>query len=726
MISPVLARSAFALVTLFLCSAGAQAPRVLPAGELPKDLRLEPLKDLDGYFPFSPPASREAWEKRAERVRRQILVAEGLWPLPTKTPLKAVIHGKIDRGEYTVEKVYFESAPGFFVTGNLYRPKTITGKVPGVLSPHGHWPAGRFLDTGIEGVKRDIADGAERFEEGGRSSLQARCVMLARLGCVVFHWDMLGNADSIQIPAEIIHKFAKQRPEMNTAENWGLYSPQAEAHLQSVMGLQTWNAIRALDFLLSLPEIDPERIAVTGESGGGTQTMLLSAIDPRIRLSFPAVMVSTSMQGGCTCENASLLRIGTGNVEFAALFAPKPQGMNSADDWTKELSTKGFPELKALYTLLGAPDEVMLNRGENFKHNFNYVTRAAMLSWVNSHFKLGHAEPIEEPDFQRLTEAEMSVWDDLHPKPAVADPEFERSLLHWFWTDAAKQLAPEQATLERFKKAVAPAVGVVLGRNLEEAGEVEWKLSEKVDKGAWLQMSGLVSNKTHGEQLPVLWIYPKKWTGKVVLWLSEQGKAGLFNEQGEPTPEIAGIVAAGSAVVGVDLLYQGEFLTDAKFEATPTVRNPRESAAYTFGYNPAVFAHRVHDILTMIQLIRSEPGKVKQLDAVALDRTGPILAAARSQSGDAIRRAAIGTGGFRFASVLDLRSPDFLPGGAKYGDLPGLLALSAPRATWLAGESKASVQLASSIYQKTGASSKLTFDGKKGSSKDAVKWLLAR
>ena len=92
----------------------AAVPRVLPEGKLPNDSRLEPLKDLDGYFPFVPPASKAAWETRAERVRRQILVSQGLWPMPTKTPLKPVIHGRIDRGEYTVEKAYFESAAGFF------------------------------------------------------------------------------------------------------------------------------------------------------------------------------------------------------------------------------------------------------------------------------------------------------------------------------------------------------------------------------------------------------------------------------------------------------------------------------------------------------------------------------------------------------------------------------------------------------------------------------------
>ena len=157
---------------------------------------------------------------------------------------------------------------------------------------------------------------------------------------------MIGYADSVQISFDLAHRFAKQRPEMNTTENWGLFSPPAEAHLQSVMGLQTWNSIRALDFLLSLPDVDSERIGCSGASGGGTQTFILSAIDPRVKLAFPAVMVSMAMQGGCTCENACDLRVGTGNVEFAALFAPKPLGLTAADDWTKEMPAK-IPELSS-------------------------------------------------------------------------------------------------------------------------------------------------------------------------------------------------------------------------------------------------------------------------------------------------------------------------------------------------------------------------------------------
>src|SRR5438034_6092700 len=198
------------------------ARRVLPQGKLPNDIRLEPLKDLDCYFPFTPPASKAAWEKRAERVRRQILLSQGLWPMPTKAPLNPVIHGKIDRGEYTVEKGYLESAPGFFVTGNLYRPKNVTGKAPGIRFAHGHWADARVSESTDAELRRELAEGEERFEQGGRSRFQSMCVQLARMGCVVWQWDMLGNSDSQQLSMELVHTFADHSREMNAVGNEGL------------------------------------------------------------------------------------------------------------------------------------------------------------------------------------------------------------------------------------------------------------------------------------------------------------------------------------------------------------------------------------------------------------------------------------------------------------------------------------------------------------------------
>jgi dienelactone hydrolase len=640
-----------------------------------EDIRLQPPKDLNGYFPFDPPSSLSEWDVRKEQVRRQILVSQGLWPMPTKTPLNAVVHGKIEGDGYTVEKVYFESAPGFFVTGSLWKPTVIKGKVPGVMFAHGHWQDARLALAEDDVVRREIASGGERFERGGKSIFQSLCIQLARMGCIVWQWDMLSDSDSVQFSREIVHKFAKQRPEANTTENWGLYSPLAESHLQSIMGLQTWNAIRGLDFLLSLPEIDPERTAITGASGGGTQTMLLAAIDDRIKLSFPCVMVSTSMQGGCTCENASLLRINTGNVEFAGLFAPKPQGMNTANDWTKEMATKGFPDLQKLYETHGKKDNVMLLRGEHFPHNYNAVTRSAFYTFVNKHFKLGLPSPVIERDFEPLTRDQLTVWDDKHPAPKAADPEFERKILKWFSEDSDKQLRAAEPHILR------QGIETIIGRVYEKAGDVEWKLEDKQDRGDHLEMTGSLINNTYNEELKVTWLYPKQWNGGAVIWLDDAGQSGLQND------DVKKLLASGTTVLGVDLLLQG----GEAVKQTAVVKNPREFAGYTHGYNHALFAQRTHDILSVVRFLRhAKVGAHENPNTVCLaafgPQTGPIALAARALAGEAIDRAAVDTHGFRFGKVLDYRDPMFLPGGSKYLDLPGMILIQDPLPLWIKGE----------------------------------------
>ncbi len=690
-----------------------------------EDVRLQPPKDLNGYFPFTPPSTLREWESRREYVRRQILVAVGLWPMPTKTPLNAVIHGKIDRGDYTIEKVYFESAPGFFVTGNLYRPKNIQGRVPGVMFAHGHRENARFYLTPDDTLRKSIADGAERFERAGRSTYQSQCRQLARMGCVVWQWDMLSDSDSIQLSRQVVHGFAKQRPEMNTTENWGLYSPQAETHCQNVMGLQTLNAVRGLDFLLSLPEVDPQRTAVTGGSGGGTQSMILAAIDDRIRLSFPVVMVSTSMQGGCTCENASLLRVNTGNVEFAALFAPKPQGMNSADDWTKEMATKGFPELQQLYALYGKKDNVYLKRGEHFPHNYNAVTRSAFYTFLNKHFKLGFPAPVIETDFDPLPPEQLTVWDDQHPAPKAADPDFERRLLAWFTEDAQQQVLAAAATPDGLRKVIRPAVEVLIGRALANAGDVEWRLQHEQDRGEFLERSGTLLNKTYGEEVKVVGLCPKQRNGRVVIWLDDQGAAALRNADGSLKPAVQKLVQAGAAVLGADLLFQGgEPVTQ-----TRVVANPREFAGYTFGYNHALFAQRTHDVLTVVRFTRQATNGLcpnpKSTAIVGWRGTGPIVAAAGALVGEALERIAVDTQGFRFGKLLDYRDPMFLPGGAKYLDLPGLLALRAPRPLWLAGEGPEPALITAAYHAATSPDELVTFTGDAAQQEAAAgQWLL--
>ncbi|MDX1951122.1 MAG: acetylxylan esterase [Verrucomicrobiota bacterium] len=663
----------FLLFSMMLGGTIAGEFRVLRSGEMNGDARLKPLKDLDGYFRFKPPGSRTEWEARRKELKNQLQVTLGLYPLPTRTPLNAVIHGRIDRGDYVVEKVYFESVPGFFVTGNLYRPKT-GGKHAAVLSPHGHWEGGRFLDAGVEGAAREIAQGAETFEAGGRSPLQARCVQLARMGCVVFHYDMLGYADSRQISMAVAHQFAKQRAEMNGRAAWGLFSPQAESHFQSVAGLQTWNSIRALDFLETLPDVDMKRIGVTGASGGGTQTFLLGALDERVSAIFPAVMVSTAMQGGCTCENASGLRVGTGNVEIAGLFAPKPLGMTAADDWTREMERKGFPELQELYRVLKAPENVMLKGALQFGHNFNQIGRKAMYHWFNTHLGLKQREPIEERDFQRLSREELTVWNGEHPQPS-GGAEFERGLLQWFVKDAEEQLSRVKE-LKAFSALVGPALKVVVGRTPEQVEKVTFDVRNKMDEGKHWEIGGMLVNETHCEALPTLFLHPKEWNGSTIVWLHPKGKESSGAGNGLH-PLAAEFLSAGATVVGIDLLYQGEFVNGEELVRAPKVANPREAVAYTYGYNYSLSAKRAHDLLSLLSFIKNHEQQSKQVIVIAHGNTASLAAAAWALGGDLMSGAALELDGFRFTDVMDIYSPELLPGGGKYGDVDGMLAVGA-------------------------------------------------
>jgi hypothetical protein len=669
------------------------------------------MKDLNGYFPFAPPATPAAWHERAEQLRRQTLVALGLWPMPERTPAKGVIHGRVDRDEYTVDRVYLESFPGHFVTGSLYRPKGKSGRLPGILCPHGHWPDGRFYDQTSK-LPQEFVTGAERFELGGRSPLQSRCVQLARMGCVEFLYDMVGYADSVQIE----HR-PGARPAMNTLEDWGYQSPQADLHLQSVMGLQTYNSIRALDWLCELPEVDAKRIGVTGASGGGTQTFILAAVDPRPAVIVPAVMVSTAMQGGCTCENACYLRVGTGNVELAGLFAPKPLGMLAANDWTKEIATKGLPELERLYAMLGARGLVKAWPLVQFPHNYNYVSRAVMYSWFNKHLKLGFQDPIVEADYVPLSTAEMTVWDDQHPKPPAGD-DYERSLLRKITSDSDRQLAeltPRDAkALDRYRQVVGGAFDVLIGRKLPPAGDVEQEKIHERDRGSYLEFGSLLRTASRHEELPVIFLLPKQWSKQVVIWADERGKQALFDANGQPRSEVQKLLQAGHAVVGADLIGQGEFTADRQpwkqariCQGGSGTAKWDEYAGFTYGYNYPLVSQRVHDLLSIVALVRHHERRPERVSMLGVGQAAAWVAAARAQAGSAIDRAALDTRGFRFAGINALDDLNYLPGVLKYGDLPALVSLSAPHPTWLAGEGSTAPELIEAAYGAAGASNRL-------------------
>lgn len=659
-------------------------------GPVPNDRRLQKLLDYDGYFPWTPYRSVAEWEQRAKQLRRQLLVACGLWPMPARPPIQATIHGRVDREEYTVDRVFFESAPGLYVTGSLYRPTAkATGKRAAVICPHGHWQNGRFHDHGEEKIKTELSGGAEQFAKGGRHPLQARCVQLARMGCVVFLYDMLGYADNVSLSFPLIHQFGKQRPELSQPDHWGLFSAQSELRLINPVGLQTWNSIRVLDWITTLPEVDAERIGVTGASGGGTQTFLLGCVDERPRAFFPAVMVSTEMQGGCTCENASYLRVNTGNIELAALIAPRPLAMSGADDWTREIETKGLPELKEHYRLLGAPDNV---DGKYFpyEHNYNQLSRMMMYRFFNKHLRLGVAEPIVERDYEPLTREQATVWSDKYPAP-VSGTEGELKAVR-SWDDASRKqiqsLIPRKMDdLPAYLNVVKGAWEVMIGRTPPAANEVRAARSVTLARETYDLHHLNAQQLQFGESVPTVVLQPKNWDGRAVMILTETGKRGLFDPHGKSLPHVERWLARHIAVIGVDVLFQGDFRPDGTpLTEAPKVPNPREYVGYTAGYNHPLFAQRVHDVWTACAAVRQEfrPRSVTVIGTGVASLWG---AAAFGLSDNLFQGGAFHTQGYRFATITEARDPQLLPGAVKYGDVPALLALSGGnKPLWLGGE----------------------------------------
>jgi hypothetical protein len=390
--------------------------------------------NLDTPREFPSIQSASEWQKRAVEIRQQVLVSCGLWPMPQKASIKPHIFGKVERDGYSIEKVYFETWPGLFLGGNLYRPLGRgAGPFPAILNPHGHWANGRMADT---------KDG----------SIAGRCINFARQGMIAFSYDMIGYNDTHFADSSPSESFSEIHHEIATNKTDLLWNI-------SLMGLQSWNSIRALDFLETLPDADPKRLACTGESGGGTQTFILGSIENRLAAQAPVVMVSHIMQGGCLCENAPGLRVQYSNMEIAAAPAPRPQILVAATgDWTKDTLTVEGPSIARIYQLLNHRERFHYVRF-NFDHNYNQTSREAVYGWFGQ-WLLGARDPesIKEKPFQKEPDADLRVFAGSQlPDGALTLPQFLNAMRELHRREL-QSVAPKDAQgLGRFRNLMLPA-----------------------------------------------------------------------------------------------------------------------------------------------------------------------------------------------------------------------------------------------------------------------------
>jgi dienelactone hydrolase len=313
-------------------------------------------------------------------IREGIIKGMELEKMPvTEGPFNPIIRNTRKMDGYLVENIALVSFPGFYITGNLYRPLEEKEKYPAVLCPHGHLPDKRL-----------------------REDMQRRCAVLARMGAIVMTYDMVGFGESQQV-----------------------------AHtIPIALLLQTWNSTRVLDYLLSRDDVDQERIGMTGGSGGGTQTFILTALDRRIAVSAPVVQVSAHFFGGCICESGMPIHKSehhqTNNVEIAALCAPRPLLLISdGQDWTRNTPRIEYPYIQKVYALYNAEHRVENVHLAGERHDYGYSKRVIMYNFMAHHLGLNigavpYNNGYREDFVTLLSQEQLKVFSSEHPIPPDA------------------------------------------------------------------------------------------------------------------------------------------------------------------------------------------------------------------------------------------------------------------------------------------------------------------
>ncbi len=576
------------LVSLALVAVFAQAGRSV-AGLPAQDARASRLIDANHFeLRIKIPETVEELESRREELRQKFLLTNGLWPMPAKCELNPVIFDEKRGDGFRVAKVYFESLPGYYVTGNLYRPATGDGPFPAVVCPHGHWPYGRLTNT-----------------ENG--SIPGRCIDLAKMGFVVISIDMVGYNDNIQLP----HDHQKRRAQLKADKPLpyeprkfrGVFDfPRARLYGLSLAGLHVWNVIRSVDFLTSLPEVDAERIGATGASGGASQTLFLMAAEPRLKVAAPVNIIGAAKHPGCRCENAPGCWVDISTVEIAGLFAPKPLILLSAtqDPWTNSFPTREMPIIKRYYELYGAADKLKNVHIEGV-HNYNAASRAAVYKWFVKYLKSpGPAIKDVRSPFPGL-----AALGDLRVFPHKILPESAKNGLEVIddWIAASERelqarWPKNRAQLDRFCEEFGGNLRRLLQVEVPRADEV---IIEKLDSqvlGGIIHESMAVGRDGAGERFSLELVSSSSAPKGTLVLVRPEWRGGMFQPDGGGfKPALKNLAVRDYRVIRIGGFASGE------------LRIPRkswETFSWPEAYNRSNRLEAIQDILTALVAVRKQ------------------------------------------------------------------------------------------------------------------------
>lgn len=290
---------------------------------------------------------KASWEERKACLRKEVRMRLGIDSLMKKrVGSPKPILSKIRKYDgYTVQNFALETLPGLYVCGSIYTPRS-KGKHALIICPNGHFGGGRY-----------------------REDQQQRMGTLARMGAVCVDYDLFGWGESALQVGSAAHR-------------------SSAAHV-----IQAMNGLSVLDYMLAnRKDIDVTRIGANGGSGGGTHTVLLTALDERFTASAPVVSLASHFDGGCPCESGMPIQLacgGTCNAELAAMFAPLPQLIVSdGGDWTSSVPTLEYPYLRRVYGFYDASDKVTNVHLPKEKHDFGPNKRNAVYSFFITAFSL--------------------------------------------------------------------------------------------------------------------------------------------------------------------------------------------------------------------------------------------------------------------------------------------------------------------------------------------------
>ncbi|MBN1125766.1 MAG: acetylxylan esterase [Sedimentisphaerales bacterium] len=540
--------------------------------------------------------SREALLARQKQLRRRYRRILGY--LPEKTPLNPIVTGTVQCEGYRIEKIAFESRPNHHVTANLYIPGDAKGRFPGILIPCGHSGNGKAADA-----------------------YQSASIILAKNGFVVLIVDPICQGERLQI----LERGSKYGTSGTTAHT--LLDVGAKLVGCSVTGYEAWDNIRAIDYLQTRPEVDPEKIGVTGNSGGGTQTTFLMALDERVDVAAPSCYIMTreklfatiGPQDGCQNLYAEVA-LGIEHADYITMRAPKPTIILAAkqDFFDFEGVQQAYAEAKRVFTVLGKPDYVDMFSYDD-THGFSKPRRQAATQWMRRWF---YEDPADIIEFEPNLLPEQSLWvtntgqvreqwpneitvADLNLARAKALTGQRQQFLQQEHTEILKRIARLIGYRKPTGKVIAVHTGTILRNDI------------RIEKG--------VLNRTGQLAIPILLCKPIKAKGKLPITLYVDGRGKSTDAQ--PGGPIETLVHQDKIVLSIDVRGVGETSDDpAKNRYAGGLHDEWRNAMLGLHIARPLIGRRAIDVVTALDFLTQYPGvDMDQIEVIGIDRCGPVV-----------------------------------------------------------------------------------------------------